>query len=189
MVDTTSLSLLHQVRSTDDQAAWSRFFDLYVPFISHWGRRAGLSEADAADLSQDVLILLLAELPRFEYSPDRGRFRGWLRTVTVNRCRDRQRLKAIPTVNVDSQISQFEDSKAGNQFWEIEYRQHLVSRALQLMKSDFETRVWQAAWKQIVDERPATEVAAELGISQASAWQARSRVLRRLREELQDLLD
>jgi RNA polymerase sigma-70 factor, ECF subfamily len=190
MTDTTSLTLLQRVRSSEDQLAWNRFVDLYSPFIFEWGRRAGLTDVDAADLSQDVLILLLVELPRFEYSPDRGRFRGWLRTVTVNKCRERQRRHHLAIASTsDSYFSEFEDSSAGNEFWDREYRQHLVSRALQLMQTDFETRVWQAAWKQIVDEERAADVAAELGISLAAAYQARSRVLRRLREELQDLLD
>lgn len=189
MTNTTSVALLHRVRSVDDQAAWARFVDLYTPLIFEWGCRSGLTSADAADLSQDVLIQLLAELPKFDYSPARGRFRGWLRTVTVNMCRERQRRNHVTAATGDEGLSQFEDSSPGQEFWEEEYRQKLVARALQLMQTDFETHVWQAAWKQIVEDRKPMDVAAELGISVASVYQARSRVLRQLREQLQYLID
>lgn len=191
MTHTTSPTLLQRVRRAEDQSAWSRFVELYAPLIFEWGRRAGLPEADAADLSQDVLIHLLAELPRFDYSPARGRFRGWLRTVTVNKCREHQRRRnvAVAVGGDDGGLSQFEDSAAGTAFWERESRQQLVARALQLMQTDFDTRIWQAAWKQIVEDQKPVDVAAELGLSLASVYQARSRVLRQLREQLRELLD
>ena len=189
MAPSTSVTLLHRVRQADDQQAWARFVELYGPLIFDWGRRAGLTETDAADLSQDVLVHLLAELPKFEYSPARGRFRDWLRTVTVNKCREGQRRKSIAHSADDELLTQFEDSTSAQLFWEKEYEQQLVGRALQIMKSDFEPHVWQAAWKQIVDEQNPADVAMELGISLASVYQSRSRVLRLLREELQHLVD
>lgn len=189
MGNTTSFTLLERVRRADDQVAWTRFVDLYAPLIFDWGCRAGLNETDAADLSQEVLIQLLAELPKFEYSPARGRFRDWLRTVTVNKCRELQRKKKDVACGGDDRMSQFEDSKPGQAFWEIEYQQRVIARALQLMQTDFETRVWQAAWKQLVDDQKPAAVAEELGISVASVYQARSRVVRQLREQLQYLID
>ena len=74
-------------------------------------------------------------------------------------------------------------------FWEIEYRQHLVGRALELMQSEFEPATWRACWEVVVAERSASAVAAELGISVDSVYAAKSRVLRRLRKELEGLLD
>lgn len=189
MTNTTSLTLLQRVRRADDQAAWNRFADLYAPLIFDWGCRAGLMEADAADLSQDVMIQLLTELPKFEYSPERGRFRDWLRRVTVNKCRERQRKKNAVATGGDDRMSQFEDSNPGREFWEIEYQQKIVARALQLMQTDFETRVWQAAWKQLVDDQKPADVAAESGMSLASVYQARSRVLVQLRQQLRYLID
>ena len=189
MTNTTSVSLLKRVRQADDQAAWTRFVDLYAPLIFDWGRRCGLTEADSADLSQDVLMQLLAELPKFDYSPARGRFRGWLRTVTVNMCRERQRRKNIVATASGEGLNEFADKNLDQTFWQHEYRQKVVARALQLMQTDFEPRVWQAAWKQIVDEQKPADVAVELDISVASVYQARSRVLRQLREQLQYLVD
>lgn len=72
---------------------------------------------------------------------------------------------------------------------EAEYRCHLVHRALELMQAEFQTVTWKACWECVVRDRTAAEVAAELGITVNAVYLAKSRVLRRLREELQGLLD
>src|SRR5688572_18098029 len=90
----TSVTLLQRVRRPDDQAAWERFVALYAPLLFRWAQRAGLAEADAADLVQEVLLALLHELPRFEYDPAHS-FRAWLKTVTINKCRERQRRRVL----------------------------------------------------------------------------------------------
>lgn len=191
MSDTTSITLLGRVRQSGDQQAWGRFVRIYAPLIFEWGKRAGLSEADAADLSQDVLIKLLEELPKFEYAPSRGRFRGWLRTVTRNECRRRQRRRnSIAAIGGDdNHLSQVIDTNLDSIFDDRTDPQLVAAQALRLMKSEFPTSTWQAAWKQIVEDQKPADVAAELGLSLASVYQARSRVLRLLREQLCDVIE
>src|SRR5438270_12313478 len=95
-MNTTSVSLLEQLRQpADRERAWKRFVQLYTPLMYHWARRLGLASADAADLVQDVFTLLLRELPRFAYDAGKS-FRGWLRTVTLNKWRDLRRRAAAP---------------------------------------------------------------------------------------------
>src|SRR5690242_15425848 len=83
----TSGSLLERLRQPNEQEAWNRFADLYTPLLYYWLRRLGLAENDAADLVQEVFVVLLAKLPTFEYQKD-GTFRGWLRTLTINKYRE-----------------------------------------------------------------------------------------------------
>ena len=186
---TTSISLLERLRQPGERLAWDRFVELYTPLLYHWARRFGLSGADAADFVQDVFTVLLGELPRFLYDPAR-RFRGWLWTVTVNKWRERQRRQgAVPqqaaggAQDVASPVDPIAD------FDEAEYRKYIVDRALQLMRADFQAATWKAFWEYVVVGRPAPEVAAELGITVNAVHLAKSRVLRRLRHELQGLLD
>ena len=82
-MNSTSVSLLRRLRQSDQEDAWQRFVDLYAPLIYHWGRNQGLSAGDASDLVQEVMVILVTKLPDFEYDPSK-RFRGWLRTVTLN---------------------------------------------------------------------------------------------------------
>ena len=187
-MDSTSVSLLRRLRQTDQQAAWQRFVDLYAPLIFHWGRSQGLTATDASDLVQEVMAVLVVKLPEFEYDPQQ-RFRGWLRTVTVNKARDLQRRQAArPASPLDS--SNVPESVNGvDLFEEAEYRSFLVNRALITMKAEFPEHSWQACWKLIVEDRKAAEVAQEMGISENSIYVAKSRILRRLREELAGLVD
>ena len=76
----TRSSLLLQLRSKDDSAAWSRFVSLYTPLVDRWIAELGFDDPDRADLVQDVLVTLLGKVSTFQYDPQRT-FRGWLRVV------------------------------------------------------------------------------------------------------------
>jgi RNA polymerase sigma-70 factor (ECF subfamily) len=163
--------------------------ELYAPLIFHWGRNQGLNAADAADLVQEVLTVLLAKLPEFEYDPAR-RFRGWLRTIAVNKAKDFHRRKAAPpAVGASDNLSTIVLAPAVDLFDEIEHRNFLVQRAFELMRAEFRDEVWQACWQQVVEGRKAAEVAQDLGMTVNMAYLAKSRVLGRLREELDGLMD
>ncbi len=179
---TTSIALLDRLRQPADAEAWARFVELYTPLLYRWGCRLGLQDADAADLVQDVFAVLVQKLPEFEYDPRRS-FRGWLRTILVNRWRDRPGRVAVP---LPADVA---GPDPAEELRETDYRRYLVGRALQLMRSDFQPATWQACWECVANGRPAAEVAAELGMSLAAVYIARSRVLRRLRQELAGLLD
>jgi RNA polymerase sigma-70 factor (ECF subfamily) len=182
---TTPVSLLQRLGRAPTEAAWERFVRLYTPLLFYWARHAGLQEHDAADLVQDVLLVLVQKLPEFQYQPGKS-FRGWMRTVLLNKWRDRRAPAA--TVAFDSDIqSAGPDGVALLE--EEEYRRYLVGRALRLMQTDFEPATWQACWETVVCDRPPTRVAAELGITVNAVYLAKSRVLAQLRCDLDGLLD
>ena len=184
---TTSVSLLRRLQKPDEPAAWERFVELYTPMIRAWIRRQGLRDSDTDDLTQDVITLLVQKLPEFQYSPEKS-FRAWLKTVAVNKTRDFYRRRATRN-EAGGEVAEPEVAPEHLEFIEeSEYRAQLVARALRIMQSDFRPATWQACWKSLVEERPADEVAAELNISLNAVYVAKSRVLRRLREELDGLL-
>lgn len=186
---TTSGSLLVRLRQHEAHEAWARFTQLYTPLLFYWARRVGLSSHDADDFVQDVLVLLLDKVGQFEHRGT-GSFRAWLRTVAVNKARERFRRAAPATIGSgDASVSDLAAAAEADPFWEVEYRQHLMTRALSVMQSEFEPATWQACWQRIVEDRPAKEVAANIGLSEGAVYVYTGRVLRRLREELGDLLD
>ena len=186
---TTSGTLLERLRSRVDDGAWERFVVLYTPFLYHCGRRYGLDETDAADAVQDVFVQLLVKLPLFQMVQG-GSFRGWLKTVLLNKCRERHRGRHDVTLGASAdRFSGIVDDTGLEAWWESEYRQHLVSRALNIMRTDFEPATWQACWQHVVEERPVCDVARDLGLSTATVYTYCSRVLKRLRSELQELMD
>jgi RNA polymerase sigma-70 factor (ECF subfamily) len=186
---TTPVSLLQRLRQPGAADAWERFVRLYTPLLFFWARRLGCQDEDAADLVQEVFAVLVEKLPGFIYDPKRS-FRSWLRTVALNKFRDGRRgpaarlhllpetaLAAVPAPNPTAA------------FEEAEYRDFIVGRALRLMQADFRPTTWKACWEHGVRGRPAAEVAAELGLSEGAVFVATSRILRRLRAELEGLLD
>lgn len=180
-------SLLQRLREPQPQHAWTRFVHLYTPLLYHWARRLGLQEPDAADLVQDVLLLLVGKLPEFTYDHNKS-FRAWLRTVMRNCWRNRCRRVELPREAHPPNLDEVADADAENLLSETEYRQWLVGRALELMQSEFQATTWKACWECVVSGRSAAEVADELGISIGAVYVAKSRVLSRLRHELMDLL-
>jgi RNA polymerase sigma-70 factor (ECF subfamily) len=177
-----------RLREPGQPDAWDRFVRLYTPLLLSWARsRHHLQPTDAEDLVQDLLADLLTKLPAFRYDPGRS-FRAWLGTLLHHKWADRQRragrrpdsgadgLSAVPGQPVPDPL-------------EVEERRLLVRRAMDLMREEFEPTTWRACWEAVAQGRPTAEVAAELGISENAVYIAKCRVLRRLRRELDGLLD
>lgn len=182
----TPVSLLERLQNARDED-WERFVQLYSPLLYHWSFRLGFQSEDADDLVQDVLSLLLKELPRFQYSPQ-GRFRGWLWTVFLNRCRQnaRRQIKAVNGYPLETDIT-VPDPVV--EFDEREYREYLVHQIVTQLQDEFRPTTWKAFWASTVEDRPPGEIAQELGVSENAVYIAKSRVLRRLRQEMDGLLD
>jgi RNA polymerase sigma-70 factor (ECF subfamily) len=186
---TTPPSLLERLRQSPEREAWEKFVDMYTPLLFAWAARLGLSGHDAADLVQDLFAVLVEKLPQFEYD-SRKSFRAWLKTILLNRWRKQRRKQALENrTAADGAVSEVAEPADVPEFEEEEYRRYLARRALALMQAEFQPTTWKACWEFVVRDRPAAAVAADLGISVNAVYLAKSRVLRRLREELQGLLD
>jgi RNA polymerase sigma-70 factor (ECF subfamily) len=182
----TPASLLERLRDPGQSEAWSRFVELYTPLLYTWARRLGVSPAEAGDLIQEVYLGLLQALPGFRYDP-RHSFRAWLWTVTLNKWRQQRRRQPVAGADLAAHEPAVPDPLEA--YEEAEYRQYLVQRALQLMRTDFQPNTWQAFWEVAAEGRPAADVAAELGLTTKAVYLAKARVMGRLRQELDGLLE
>jgi RNA polymerase sigma-70 factor (ECF subfamily) len=184
---TTSLTLLERLRKNAD-GAWDRFVRLYQPLLLVWARRQGLQEADALELTQEVLVKLLLLLPTYQRGEGQS-FRGWLYRVTTNQCVDfRRRRRAILPLPPAEDLAA-SDPPSVVELEEAEYRRLLVHRTLELIRGDFNEPTWAAFLGVRVEGRPAREVAGQLGLSANAVYLACHRVLTRIKEELAGLLD
>jgi RNA polymerase sigma-70 factor, ECF subfamily len=154
---------------------------LYTPLLFAWARRCRETEHDAADLVQEVFAVLVQTLPAFRYDRS-GKFRGWLRTLMMNKLRDRKRRQARSDKALDKLRHLVELSEA-EAFWETDYRRAVARRALHLMQADFAPATWKACWETVAEGRAPAELARELGISENAVYIAKHRVLQRLRHE------
>jgi RNA polymerase sigma-70 factor (ECF subfamily) len=185
---TTPASLLDRLRLPGQEQAWERFVELYAPLLYAWARRAGLQEADAADLVQEVLALLFRKLPEFHYDGRRS-FRGWLRTVTLNKWREGLRRRTPLAAAGSGALAEVPAADDPGDLEEAEYRRHLVRQGLEALRDEFPATTWKAFREYVMAGRPAEQVAAELGVRVGTVYAAKSRVLTRLRRELDGLLD
>ena len=191
---TTSASLLERLRRSYPVAAdWRRLHELYAPLIRRWVARTPGVGSDADDLCQEVLTVLVAELPRFERRRD-GSFRAWLRLVAVHRVRTWRRARArrpvVASDPAEAFLSELADP-AGDlaRQWDRDHDRHVVDRLLSLVRPDFTAPTWAAFEGLALESRPAAAVAAGLGLSVDAVLQTKSRVLRRLRQEAGEFLD
>ena len=187
----TRPSLLVRIRDAADREAWRQFVDLYAPLVYRFARRRGLQDADAADLAQDVLHAVARSSERLEYDPRKGSFRGWLFTVARNklhtflRRRERQRRRTadVPVDRLAEEPAAPESEEEA--LWEQEYQQRLFDWAAEQVRGHFQNRTWQAFWRTAVEGRSPREVAEALGLSVGAVYIAKSRVLARLKEQVQ----
>jgi RNA polymerase sigma-70 factor (ECF subfamily) len=186
----TRASLLIQIRDGTNQAAWQEFVDLYGSVIYGFARKRGLQDADAADLMQDVLRSVSSAIGRLDYDRKHGTFRGWLFTITRNKVFNFLSARRIrPMASGDSATNQLlaEEPAAadGADTWELEYQRRLASLAMERVKSEFQNNTWQAFWLTAVEGLAAAEVAKRVGISPGAIYVAKSRVLARLKDEVE----
>lgn len=189
----TRPSLLLRIRDANDEAAWREFVDLYAPLVYGYARRRGLQDADAADLTQEVLRAVASSIGRLDYDPDRGSFRAWLHTVTRTRLhnlvarRDRPGLGSGDPDARDLLEELPAPDPAESAAWDLDYRRRLFAWAAGRVRGEVAELTWRAFWSTAVDGRPPAEVAAELGMTPGAVYVARSRVLARLRRCLDEL--
>ena len=190
----TRITLLNRIRETDDADAWSEFARLYGPVVYGFARKRGLQDADASDLVQEVLRSVARNAHRINYDPKRGTFRGWLYTVTRNKVynfltanKNRPKGSGDPAAQerLDQLAGRSDEAEAE---WELEYQRRLSAKAMERVKHEFQPNTWQAFWGTAVDGRNAADVGKELKMTSGAVYVAKSRVLARLREEIQQLM-
>ena len=187
----TSLTLLQRVRSRDEQA-WGQMYRLYRPFVLYWCVRWGVRNEDAADVTQEVFSAASSGLEGFRRDRPGDSFRGWLRGITHNRVLQhfRKAERNVLAAGGSDMLEHLNQIPAPSEKDDPpEQVGHLHRRALDLVRAEFEERSWQMFWQTAIEGRAPADVAADLGVSAAAVRQAKSRVLRRLKEEVGDLLD
>lgn len=186
--ETTSASLIERVRKFD-QEAWRRLSAIYGPLVYRWCRRAGLQQADASDVLQDVFRALVTSIDSFRSSNASGGFRGWLYGITRKKLADHFRRRAQQAVARGGSTSQqqFAAIPKPTETDDGYDRAIVVHAALEQIRGDFDEHNWQAFYRTAIGQELAIDVAADLGMTAGAVRQAKFRVLRRLRQELEAL--
>jgi len=184
----TRISLLLRIQSTENDESWRLFVQVYGPTIYHYCRRRGLQDADAADVMQESLLQVSKSIARFDYQPDRGRFRSWLKAVVHSKlCRFFAKRSAT-LESLDPQLeSQCDTHGIDHGQWQDLVHQELIVQALEVVKQHCEAESWTAfemLWK---DGRSAPEVAQQMGKPVQWVYVVKSRMGARLQTAVREL--
>jgi RNA polymerase sigma-70 factor (ECF subfamily) len=195
-VDLTSVSLLDRLKSAEpDDPQWRRLHDIYEPWILRWLTRAPELGDEAHDIAQEVLIVLVKELPAFSRQRD-GSFRRWLGNILLNRVRThwkqrkRRPLAGLGGESGEAFAEQLADpASALSRAWDQEHDQFVLQRLMTAVQHDFNKNTWEAFRRCTIEGESPTAVAASLGMTVNAVLTGKSRILRRLREEAAGLID
>ena len=186
----TSFSLLDRLQ-TADPAAWDRLHFLYAPMLRRWIGRWRLQPADAEDVLQNLLTVVVRRLREFQHNGRTGAFRAWLRTILANCVREfLRKANRQPTAADEATLAELElpDSDLA-EAWDREHDRYLVGRLLELIREEFTCSAWDIFLRYAIDGKTPAEVADEFETTPNAVCIVRSRVLRRLREEAGQMLD
>src|SRR6516162_8495093 len=195
MEPTTRRSLVLRLRNLNDEAAWAEFVQIYEPLIYRLARGKGLQDADAQDLCQEVFRGVSGAIERWDPDPAKGSFRGWLfriaRNLLVNFLASQARQtrgSGRTSIHELLQERPASDARAEAEYAD-EFRRRAFQWAADRVKNEFTNTTWQAFWKTGVENRSIADVARELGLSEGAVYIARSRVLARLRQRVEQLTE
>ena len=187
----TRASLLVRLRDGSDADAWQEFVHLYAPVIYGFARKRGLQDADAADLMQEVLRSVASTVHRLDYDRGRGTFRGWLFTVTRNKVFNfmegrSRRVQGSGDSRVQRRLEQHADGAGKlSADWEADYQRTLAAQAMAKIKGEFQSATWEAFIHTAVEGSAPAQVAKRVGLSVGAVYVAKSRVIARLRQEVE----
>jgi RNA polymerase sigma-70 factor (ECF subfamily) len=190
----TSVSLLERFAGTPTDDDWRRLDDLYRPLLRTWVARAGVPASDIDDVVQNVLEVVVRRIAGFEWR-GQGAFRAWLRKILANEVRDYFRdQKYRPIATGDSgfqgRLDELESpDSALSRLWDREHDKHVIASLMQRVQGDFSSVTWQAFRRHVQEGQPAGQVAEALRLSLNSVLLAKSRVLKRLRQEAAGLVE
>ena len=181
----TQVSLIQRVRDLTDTASWAEFDGLYRPFLFKIARRSALSPEDADEIVQEVFAKVAQAIVEFRLDHERGRFRGWLKAITVRKLIDRRRAKSrsVSAIAIASEPFVFDSLE---EEWDREYRRHVLDHAMLEVRSRVESKTWTCFEEHTLKQRPAEDIASELGMTVNAVYQNAFRTIKRIRARCQD---
>ncbi len=187
----THATLLARVAAGTDHAAWQEFCDRYGLLIRGFAERQGLQAADCDEVAQESLLALAKAMPNFQYDRSKGKFRSYLKTIVLHEIfrRSRQKHGEVLLGEVDDAVTQAVANPEIEQIWEAQWRQYHIRQAMSVIEMEFNEKDRAAFEAYALAGREAAEVAAEQAMSVDQIYQAKSRIMKRLSQIIQQQVE
>jgi len=188
VADTTHGSLLLRVRDPRDEEGWRTFYDIYAPLILRYAQARGLRPADAEEVLQECMTALARNMRNFEYTPEKGKFKGWLRSMVHHQVVNLHRKRRDRQVG-EEQLAILPDTDPSvSAVWDTTWRMQRLSYCLEQVRSEVAPKTYEAFSRYVLDEWTVARVTEELGVSANDIYLAKSRITRRLKDKMLELL-
>ncbi|WDE97413.1 sigma-70 family RNA polymerase sigma factor [Lentisphaera profundi] len=191
----TNVTLLQRVKNQHDDQSWEEFNEYYRPYIYMITKGLNMQHDDAKEITQLIMIKIWKNLPKFDYDPDKGYFRGWLRTVTVNMVRNyiaskafkQESLESIQESNeslpdLDRDFSKSEIERIADEEWEV----YICRLAWDNVKENFEENA-QEVYRLLSEGKECDVIGEQLGIKRNTVYVYRKRIQEKLYREIRRL--
>ena len=191
----TRLSLIDELKATENDDAWQQFSSMYGELILYWLQSKGVQLADAEDVRQEVLAVVLSEIQSFNHNGRQGAFRSWLRKLTSNRLHrlwekksiEDRRVSSVDLSAIAEQLA--DDNSRLSHIWHQEHDEFILQQLLRLIGKSFDSKTVDAFRRVAIDLRPASDVADELGMTLGAVRVAQHRVLKALKARAKEIVD
>ena len=191
----TSKSLLERAKDDPKSDAWFKLISIYEPLIAGWIVRAGVEQSEVGDISQEVFQTMSHELGAFEHNGRTGAFRNWLKTTTINRCRrywesKKRRARLSGTINGPDVLNQLADPNSElSKTWDDEHDHYVIDRILKLVEREFDPKSFEVFVRNALKAESPELLAREYEISVGQVYKIKFRVMKRLRQEANELVN
>jgi RNA polymerase sigma-70 factor (ECF subfamily) len=189
----TRRSLLLRLQDGGDDQAWREFYEIYGRLIFGYTLHFKLSHAEAEDIVQEVCVKVFRQIVRFDYSPERGRFRGWLKTITRNAVIDylrRKESRRLASVEYRNHLAAGleQDGLDDDQIWRLEWEKALYESGLERVRERVAPETYEVFKRYVLEDQSAADVAEDTTLDANAIYAVKNRMLRYIREEVAAIL-
>lgn len=187
-MDPTSASLLQRVKDPRDSASWREFYRIYQPLLYRYARARGLNQETADELVQQCMTVLSQKMAEFEYSKEKGGFKYWLRRLANNKINDYFKKRKLPQADSGDFRRAQDREQSPDELWDHQWRQRHLKYCLELIRDEVAPHTYQAFEYHVLAEWPVERVCQTLKLSADQVYTAKSRITKRLRAKMSELL-
>lgn len=188
-MDTTRASLLLRLRDRADAEAWTVFDRIYRPMLTRYALHMGLGRDDAEDVVQQSLTAVANHIGSFDYDPDKGRFKGWLRTLVQNKVRNALRIRKPAAAESGALRALPDEEQSPSEAFERLWMQEHLWHCLNEIRTEVEEPTYRAFEAYVLNQRPAEDVARELGFTVNHVYTIKWRLTEKVAAKMKDLVD
>jgi RNA polymerase sigma factor (sigma-70 family) len=191
----TTSTILRDLEDFGDREAWDRFADRFRAPVVHLAREMGLVRADAEDVAQETLLAFAKAYREGRYDSRRGRLSGWLFAIAYRqalrsrRSRDERRGRERPRGDGTQTWSDVADRASATRTWDQEWERAILARCLERVKNEVQPETFRAFELVVRERRDPDEAASELGLPVKAVYNAKHRILKRVRELRESIED